>query len=293
MTRYERCGLWAAVILFSAGGCSDQSAPADTGGLTDAALVDTVFGDPRVSAPPPPPDKSLTLSEYVEGGLPAPDRIWSGADLARAAAALTRIAQTDASRLPRYRSDRSGKAFARLTADENLDIYRDPSLPLDQRFPEALTYIQSTNELLKLYLAALNQGAVGGGELVEFLGAQLRASVVMLGLVDEFLPTLDKEDPTYPVRMAGLQRMKSGLSSVVAGGLQTLSESNAYRTADLKRLVGYMEDTFPEILPKIGELSRTETLIRVRTLRDDPRMKHLRPELDALASTVEESVAGG
>jgi hypothetical protein len=281
--------LWVVACVVVAAGCTDSAPPsAETAGSnsvpTDSEIDNTAQADLR-----PPADKSLTLDEYVQAGVPAYDRTWSGSDMARAAQVFAGIAQTDAGHLPRYQSQRSGEAFARLTADDNLDLYRNRSLPLEQRLADASSYMQSSNQILKLYLAAFNQHAVGGSELVELAGVQLRVSVVMIELVNELLPTFDKDDPTYPVRMDGLSQLRSGLASVVAGNLVTLTESHAYRTSELKRLAGYMEKTLPDLLPELPPGSRSESLIRLRSFLNDPKMQHLKPELEALVAAAEKA----
>ncbi len=285
---YGRC-LFVTAYLVLAAGCTNEPAPQAPPDPVNSAPTDSTINNSLQSDVRPPADKSLTLEIYIEAGLPAHDRNWSGDDMTRAAKILAAIAQTDTGHLPRYRSQHSGAAFERLTANDNLDMYRSRSLPLEQRLPDALNYMQSSNQILKLYLAAFNQHAVGDSELVELAGAQLRVSVVMIRLVNEFLPTLEKDDPTYPVRMDGLRRMKGGMASVVAGNLQTLTESHAYRTSELKRLVGYMQSTLPDILPELSEGSRTESLIRLRSFSDDPQMQHLNPELDQLLAAAEKS----
>ena len=117
--------------------------------------------------------------------------------------------------------------------------------------------MQSSNQIQKLYLAAFSQHAAGASELVELAGAQLRLCVVLIALVNEFLPTLDKDDPAYSVRVDGLKQMKAGLASVVAGSLQTLTESHAYRPSELRRLFGFLERSLPDILPELPDGSRT------------------------------------
>lgn len=281
---------FVAVYLVFAPGCTKEPAPQAPPDPVNSAPTDSAINNSPQSDVRPPADKSLPLEKYIEAGLPAHDRNWSGGDMTRAATILMAIAQTDMGHLPRYRSQLSGAAFERLTANENLDMYRDRRLPLEQRLPDALSFMQSGNQILSLYLAAFGQQAVGDSELVELAGAQLRLSVVMIALVNEFLPTLDKDDPTYPVRMNGLRQMKGGLATIVAGSLQTLTESHAYRTSELKRLVGYMQRTFPDILPELPEGSRTEFVVRLRSFSDDPRMQHLNPELDQLLAAVEKSV---
>jgi hypothetical protein len=248
-------------------------------------------GEAQNEDPQPPGDESLALSAYIEAGMPAHDRRWWGSDMARGADVLAKLAQKNAGHLPRYQSKRSGAAFARLTADENLIAYRDRSTPLEQRFPAALQHMQSSGKLLLVYLPAFQQHNVGGDELVELMGGMLRSSVVIIQLVNEVLPTLDKDDPTYPVRMEGLKAMRSGMASVVAGNLQTLTESRDYRTSELKRLIGYMCDTFPALLPEIPAGSRAETLVRLRSFAEDPKMRRLQPELGKLLEVAEQAVA--
>lgn len=286
-TQGLRLWLYIAMCVFAAAGCADSPQPVPATNLPHSEATNHVTS--KVSHPElrPPNDESLMLDEYIEGGMPTHDRLWNGEDMARAAKLLEEMVLRDAGELPRYQSQRSGEAFNRFTDDENLELYLDRSLPLQQRLPDALNYMQSSNQILKAYLAAFNEHAVGDSELVELMGAQLRTLVVMCSLVNEFLPTLDKDDPTYPVRLDGLKKMKSGMATVVAGNLQTLTESQAYRSSELKRLIGYMEATLPNILPDLPDGSRAETLIRLRSFLDDPTMQDLKPELDALVSAME------
>ncbi|MBM4043452.1 MAG: hypothetical protein FJ290_33615, partial [Planctomycetes bacterium] len=127
-------------------------------------------------------DRSLTPEEYIRLGLPAHDRPWSGADMARAANVLSALAAKNPGQLPRYRGERSGAVFARIIADDNLEFFRNRSLPLEARMPDALVYMERSNAIGKLYVAAFGKRAVTGSEVVELSGALLRFSVVMLQL---------------------------------------------------------------------------------------------------------------
>ena len=234
-------------------------------------------------------DESLTPDEYVRLGLPAHDREWSGADMARAEKVLSALAAKSHRRLPRFDSGRSGPVFARLASPRNLELYQDRSLPLGARFPQAMNYMQVANSVLKLYLAGFLKKDVRDCELVELVGSQYRTIVVVLDLVDEFLPTLDRNDPSYPARMQGLDRMTRGLATAVAGGLQTLTERQSFRPSELARLVGHMRQTFP-IVPRLPPGSRTETVLRLDGMRRDPASKDLQPGLGELDTEVREAV---
>jgi hypothetical protein len=84
--------------------------------------------------------------------------------------------------------------------------------------------------------------------------------------------------------------MKRGLASIVAGGLQTIKERESYRRSELVRLIGYMQETFPLIVPMLPPSVRVETLTRLEKLQTDPAMKDLQPDLRELHLKVKASV---
>lgn len=282
--RLKRYGLLILITLavFGGGNPSAQSSkPANQpGGQKSNAPAD----------PNAPRDESLTSEEYIRLGLAAPDREWSGNDIVEAEKVFASLAQKGYRQLPRYQSKRSGEIFARLTSPQNLDLFRNRSLPLDARLPQSLSYLQASNQIFKLYLSAFLKKEVRDSELVELLGTQFRATAVVLELVDEFLPTIKKDDPKYEVRMQGLEQMKRGLAGVVAGGLQTITERESYRGSELARLVGFMQETFPLIVSRLPLNVGAETLSRLEKLQAEPAMKDLQPGLRELHLKVKASV---
>ena len=269
--------LLAACLLLTLG-CPDP-APQHETPTPDAA--------PSPQPSPPPPDASLPLESYLEAGVPAPDRSWSGADTARAASALTKLAQANPRQLPRYESPRSGALFSRLVAADNLDLYRNTSLAIEQRLGQGIECLQATNELLKTYAASFNGGGVGGAELIELMGMQLRVLSVMFDMVDEFLPTLDREAADYSVRMRGLARMKNGFAQMVSGCLMTLTEREVYSAAELKRFARYLREILPGLSSKLSAAGRQETLVRLRGIIAEEREASLKTELERLLQELE------
>jgi hypothetical protein len=114
----------------------------------------------------------------------------------------------------------------------------------------------------------------------------------MLDLIDEFLPTLDMNDSSYAVRMQGVNQVRKGLAMTVAGSLQTLTERQSYRTSELKRFAVHMKATVPEILPRLSNGSRKESIIRLQSFKNDPKMQDLNPELSELVAAVESTPVG-
>jgi hypothetical protein len=258
-------------------GCGKPSAPTPESPTTSTRTKPIFSIVPKIIS-----DESLTPEEYIRLGLPAHDRDWSGDDMVKAEQVLSSISKEGYRKLPRHQSERSGEVFARLTSAENLDLYRNRSLPLEVRMPQAMNYFQASNQINKIYLSAFLKREVRDTELLELMGAMLRSSVAMLEIVDEFLPTINKDDPNYQVRMQGLEKMKRGLADVVVGCLQTLTERESYRGSELAKLVGYMQDTVPVLVLSLPPGSRIEITSRLEKMQNDPVMKYLQPGLQNL-----------
>ncbi len=160
---------------------------------------------------------------------------------------------------------KSGKTFARLAAPADASFFRKRSLSLGVRLPEALERFQASAALFELYLSAFAGKQVAGAELVELTGALLRNCVVLLEVVDELVPTISKDDPSYQERMAGLDQMRSGLAEVLSGAITSLTEEQ-YSVGARLRLVAYCRETFPSIVPRLTAPSRAEARQRLDAL---------------------------
>jgi hypothetical protein len=206
--------------------------------------------------------------------------------MAKAAKVLAAVAEHAPGQLPRYQSERSGAVFARLTDVQNHEFFRNRSLPLDGRLQLAAAYTAAANQVYMLYLTSFLKHATGDSELVELLGAQFRMAVLLLELVDEKLPTVRKDDPAYESRMAGLEKMKGGLAMMVAGGLQILTEKDSYRTAERMRMLAYMQETVPKIVPRLPAGARAELLVRLEGSATNEALKVLQPAFEQLHAAV-------
>lgn len=280
--RRLRIGLASLTLIgvtMSAFGCKDGREPGR--GATSGAVATT-----SESGKQPPPDQSLTPEDYIRRGVPAHDREWAAEDMVRASEALAAIARADERQLPRYGSDRSGTTFRRITSAENLNLFLNRSLPIDARFQQSDSYFQSLNQIWKLYLAAYLRQAVSATELIELTGAEFRTVVVLLDLVDEFWPTVKADDPTYEVRLGGLEKLRQGLGKLFAGSVQVLAEKDQYSRSDRLRLIGYMKETFPAMAPRLPAASRQEALVRLEKLNADPAQDDVQPDLRDLHAAI-------
>lgn len=288
-----------AVSVFTLG-CENKfdvpppaDAPARTSTVDKAVSDSAKYGNAIISAKPvaqpigPASDNSLSLHEYLDAGVPSPDREWQSQDLMTFLRSLRNLDREIASVLPRHNSEQSGLLFARLTSDENLNFHRNKSLPLQTRFVDALQYGEAFNQLFKHYMNAFSNKTVSDRDVVEMMGMTMQIQVVMSELVDEFVPTLNKRDPTYFTRMEGIDGMKKSWAAVYAGSLRTLTEHHVYRMSELKRFSRYVERTMPGIYPQLTDLSQREILLKLQKFETDAKMSELRPEISRLIETAE------
>lgn len=273
--------LWSAVVLI---GCQRSPAPQLPELPQGPPPAPETVADGKVITAPE--DHSLTVDEYLKLGVPATDRTWNGDAMQHAATSLMNIAKSDPGHLPRYRSDRSGVMFARMTSPQNLERYQNRKLSLDLRMSPALTYLGATNDVLQLYVSSFLKNATGDSELIELIGSELHTAVVLLQLVDEERSTLKQDDPNSAKRVAGLEKMRNGLATMTGGALTTLTETSSYRTSERARLLRYLQETLPAIVAHISPDAQSDALDRIETLARDENLKPLQPGLDELATAV-------
>jgi hypothetical protein len=227
-------------------------------------------------------DESLTPDEYLMAGIPACDKPWSATEMAAAASTLTKIAQANPKHLPQYRSPKSGALFARLTSPDNINRFKDKNTPIATRFGEVGEFLQASNQLLKLYHVSFMQASLRGSEVIEIIGTNLRASVALIELLRELAPTLDKKDASYFNRMAAIENVRLGFTSMIASGFQAISERSYYQTDDMTRLLAYMQESFPTILMEVQPERRTELFAQLNKLLNNEGEADLRVGLEKL-----------
>ncbi len=216
------------------------------------------------------PDRSLTTEEYIKNGMPSPDRVWSGGDMMDAAKCLQKLTTDGYERLPRYDASPSVAVFARMVSPENLSMFSGKRMPVQLRMPLANTYMQGLIGLTKIYAVPYMKYGNLHEEMTAFSAAGLRMAVVTCEVTDEFVASLDKNDPAYSTRVAGRGRMINGLANMVLGNVQFLAELPFPAAGARDRLVGCMIETFPALLPHLPEGTRTDVLRRIEALAKNP-----------------------
>lgn len=280
-----------SMIIGSTLGCREREVA--IGGIEDIKAAPAVpTSEPKPAASKlDPPDRSLKTSEYLDAGVPTIDHPWTGNELNDALKVLKSISQSDASRLPRYKSDRSGDLFSRISSDENLNPLRDESRPAKDRLSDSITYIEASNQMTKMYLESARTQATGGEEVVELVGSNLRLAIAIVKAINEYRPMLDKSEAGYAHRLDNLIAIQNGLGAMIAGSIQLLAEPQTYKSAELKRLLGYQQDAVSAVFLDLPKDAQEDIKTRLDKYSKDGQMSYLNPELGKLLEKINEIAA--
>lgn len=234
-------------------------------------------------APPAEQDRSLGLEQYVELGVPSPERTWSAQDYALAMKALSEIAQKDPAQLPRYQSERSGPLFARLTAYDNMDSLESLQLAPLAQVQTAGAMLGPASQILMLYLQAHSTSNSFATEMIELQAFTLHAAVAVLEAMDSVPRSEVRNRDAFE---SGLAQMQSGFGKMVSGALATLSEREVYSDEDRTRFLGRLMQDLPRLLPLLQPLTRREVPVRIDELLANERSPQVKRELESLRSAV-------
>ena len=234
------------------------------------------------------PDHSLSATRYIEKGMPANDRRWTGKDYAQALSVLQTLAASDPSTLPRYGSATSGVVFARIVALDNLSLFPE-GLTKQQRLALVVSIMENLGQITTLYVSVTTQTGVFDSELVELMRYTLELTRSVIQLTEAFLASLPANDPERDVRAKGLGQMREGMASIVDGCLITLTEKNVYRSSELVRLADTLEATLPEIMVFLPPGTQQETPIRMQRLVEQEVDATLRERLIRIVASLNKS----
>ncbi len=232
-------------------------------------------------------DPSLSAAEYISLGMPAADRTWGGTEYEAAASALAKIAAANPSQLPRRGSAKSGAVFERLVSPDNLEFLSNSDLPAEARFVAGLPTLQAQPSIFGIYLGVMETMNTGP-ELIDLSRFQLRAAAAVTPLVRERMATNDPSDPAREIQLGGYEQVRNGVATMLFGTLETLTERDAFSTADRLRLAGTVEEVLPAFLGMLPEGSRKELPERLRQViqsESDPELKAILSRLLAQSGT--------
>ena len=135
-------------------------------------------------------------------------------------------------------------------------------------------------------MAAYDEDAVGGDELLEVSVLSLRVSTLMLILAAEYVPTLDRNDVSYSKRMTGLTQMRDSSARTFEACLDSLGTTTDYTWAQCKRMVSHLIEISPDLIPYLTAEDRKELTARLAADCQARALAHMKSELEKLLAIV-------
>ena len=192
-------------------------------------------------------DKSLTLSEYRELGVPDFQKEWSAENYSDAFYVLSRIKWDKFYGLPMKGSEKSGLLYSRLTNINNLAFLKSDSISIHDRAKLMLDYIQVGEDLIDLYRNPLSEQQYYQVELIGVYLFRLSIHEKMLDLAEVIKNTED-------------ERLKAALPSVqmvyfigISKVLDLHGTSSQFQKEDLEKMADSVSASilkYAEILDK-------------------------------------------
>lgn len=215
-----------------------------------------------------PEDRSLSVSEYQDLGVPSPEKVWSGSDHKVAAELLTAL---DPRHLPRQGSHRSGTIFRRLV--ESQEAWAE-SIWMNARLgDDTFEIARSTPSVTALYERPLEAGLFFDRELVEIYAQTTRSLIEASERTHETSAALARAASRELT-----EREAELVDEMLRHDRQEIEDSHAVALISLSKLVS------------VGEVSATRQTTRI-ALRDRleelvPRMARLLPDVGVSALDV-------
>ena len=156
--------------------------------------------------------------------------------------------------------------------------WEELSAPLARRILHAIYYMQAATRIWSIYGRAHRQEQGFGDEIVEVSGLLLQLNVLATGLIDQFLKGASPNDSVYQ----RLGKTRQSVADFIAQTLSMLKEKHAYRVPALIRLAGHLEDTLPELMPRLPQAAQSEIAGRVQQLAREETDADLKPALSDL-----------
>jgi hypothetical protein len=234
-------------------------------------------------------DKSLTVDEYVNRGLPSPDKTWTAEDMAAGAKVLEEVAKADRYQLPRFESERSGKVFDRLVTPQDLDQFKDKSVPLETRSTQNNSYFRALIRHVKVYSDARKDNVVGDDELIELTKKLLRTCTVLMDNLEETASTIKKSDPSYGVRMQGINQGRMGAVSLTAGSLNIIGNREV-GPEGMKRLISAYQEILPPLVVALPPQNRSDVTQKLESVLQKSDVKEFHPDLEKLRDSINKAI---
>jgi len=218
---------------------------------------------------------------YSSAGIPAAERPWILEDYKRA----LKILSQNKIPLPRL-DDKYGKAILmRLTSSDLFKVFQNRNTPVNLRLNACMDFGDTYNSIYKLYGTTLTNDHSYHSEFAALLAFFLKFAAVEAEVVEDFLPTLPKDD-RYEVRVQGLNQMFRGAEGMFSAAEASLADTVFYSDSDFSLIIKAMAEILPQVLKHSSENFNSDMKSKLEVdktrFKDSSDQKTLNQMLDVL-----------
>ncbi len=211
----------------------------------------------------PSRSEEATVNGFYQRGGPSLSQKWRGADYVAASKALL-PAQGD---LPRFNDTSGGAIIQHLTAQQNLEFYRDTSVPAEARFADFVAFNQGWVGILQAYARKHDSGAVSDPELAQAMVFTLQATAAEMDLLGEYWPQIPKH-VSESRKVADRDLIYSGVTHVLNGAVTTLIDPNSgMNHTELFGVLKALAEALPHTKPALSDEFRAALRQRIESVR--------------------------
>ncbi len=223
-----------------------------------------------------------TVPSNIQSAWPSHNRPWSDDEYQDF---YQKIATGNIFELPRLAGLETAQTFKRLVNPENFYFTSDKALPIGQRLSKASKSFETLNQVLKLYIAAYAKNTQYSTELIRIQGFAILVMEKQLALLDELIPKLDVNDPTYAIRILGVAQTRLGAIQMVVGAITSLGERDTYSAEDRLHLSKLTVESFPALTKTTDPDVRNALNIHIRRTMDTEIHSEIKALLAKLQTT--------
>jgi hypothetical protein len=225
--------------------------------------------------PTPAPDNSLTVKDYVDAGVPPIDKAWMEDDYKKAETALSAIARTDPTQLPRFGSKRSGELFAHIISRKILDLLSDKAVPIDTRIDNDWV-MDACGPILDIYDRAGKPDRVFDVEQLELSGHIMRAQLAAAIAMNEFNAAHKKEEGP------GMKQIRTQFATCATMTLNFMMNHASVRTTEAVRFAGQLKEFLPKLQGELLPEAQQQLKARLKKFAEGEGDKELKKALSEL-----------
>jgi hypothetical protein len=179
---------------------------------------------------------------FLEAGIRAATRTWSGSDYER----TVEILAAGKVPLPRFADPQGAALLQRVTSADNLSLQRDKSVPLVWRLQDYMEVEKGASALFTLYFRAVTREERYRPELARFAAFVLPAAAQGVELSEEIISTIPR-DENYAKRMEGPRKINERMTTIFGIAEGMLAERKGFSAEDQSVLLDAMADTLPRL----------------------------------------------